>query len=148
MRVIWWSYGVDLTDNKSGPAKQETQHIPRAIAPKAMYLRNENGGRLIRIIVLMIPMSIGYATDAFPPAPTIRELTPRGLDQHGQLSKVWFFWLDLVGFTRIWYRFLIALVVILISKARPKQSQTSHAGFTSNENTIPFSGRNFRPKKE
>jgi hypothetical protein len=82
MRVIWWSYGVDLTDNKSGPAKQETQHMPRAIAPKAMYLRNENGGRLTRIIVLMIPISIGYATDAFPPAPTIRELTPRGLDQH------------------------------------------------------------------
>jgi hypothetical protein len=92
----------------------------------------------------MIPMSIGYATEAVLPAPTIRELTPRGLDQHGQLSKVW---LDLVGFTRIWYRFLIALVVILISKARPKQSQTSHAGFTSNENTIPFSGRNFVLRK-
>jgi hypothetical protein len=87
MRVIWRSYGVDLTDNKSGLAKQEAQHIPRAIAPKATYLRKENGGKLTRIIVLMIPMSIGYATEAVLPAPTIWRLIPRDLCQHGRLSK-------------------------------------------------------------
>jgi hypothetical protein len=46
----------------------------------------------------MIPMSIGYATEAVLPAPTIRELTPRGLDQHWRGFESLDF---LVGFGRI-----------------------------------------------
>ena len=64
MRVIWLSYGVDLTDSSSGLAKQETQHTAKRMAPKKAYLRKENGGRLTRIIAIMIPTSNGYATEA------------------------------------------------------------------------------------
>jgi hypothetical protein len=150
MRIIWRSYGVDLTDNKSGLAKQETQHMPSAIAPKAMYLRNENGGRLTKIIVLMIPISIGYATDAFPTAPTIWHLIPRDLCQRGRLFESLVSLVSLVGFGRI-HSDLVSVLdrlgrdsdIQYSTKTKPEIAR----GFTSNENTIPFSGRNFVLRK-